>query len=180
MRRSSWIGLGTALVFLLAAGGWFLLRGGTPPTPEMLITESLNDAEQAARKRNLSGMMEIVSNDFRAAGMKRDHIRLRLLQVLRQSRGVSYDVQVTKPRIFPSPEGDTKKRLVISRLSVFYNDSGETIWGSNEPLVFVMREETRRKYLFLKEPRWRIVGVANMPPILGGDDSGGGSFGGLL
>lgn len=181
MRRSSWVGLGAALVFLFAAAGWFFfLRGGTPPTPEMLITESLSDAERAARKRNLSGVMEIVSQDFSAAGMNRDRLRLLLLRALNQSRGVSYNVQVTKPRIFPGPQGDNNKRLVISRLSVFYNDSGETIWGSNEPLVFVMREETRRKWLFLKEPRWRIVGVANLPPIPGSDDSGGGGFGGLL
>src|SRR5687768_13560598 len=111
MRRSSWIGLGAALVFLLAAAGWFVLRGGEKPTPEQLITDSLNDAERAARKRNLSGVMEIVSNDFRAAGMNRDRLRLLLLRALNQSRGVSYDVQVTHPRIFPGPQGDESKRL---------------------------------------------------------------------
>ena len=180
MRRSSWVGLGVALVLLLAGAGWFLLREGTPPTPEQLITESLNDAEQAARKRNLSGVMEIVSRDFRAGGgLNRDRLRILLLRALNQSRGVDYGVQVAAPRIFPSPQGEKDKRLVVSRLSVFYNESGETIWGSNEPMVFVMREETRRKLLFLKEPRWRIVGVANLPPIPGGDDSSGGAMGGF-
>lgn len=176
MKRSSKIGLILAGIFLLTAG-LLLFSGarGPKPTPEMRIAEALSDAEEGARRRRVSDVMEVVSKDFRAGSLNRDRLRLLLMRSLNQGRGVRYDVQVTKPRIFPSPKGRANERLVVSRFSVFFTDSGDSIWGTDS-VTLVMREETRRKWLFFQEPHWRIVSIANLPPIPGGDDSGGGLF----
>jgi hypothetical protein len=165
-----------ALAVLLLAAGLFLayVRGRTPPAPEVLIRQSLKDVEAAARAHNPRGVIEVVSDSFRAGPLTRKTLNLQLVRAMQNGRGTNYDVHVNEPRILPSPTGDPDQRLVITQAAVFFTGSGEDIWSAN-PMTLVMRKESRRKWLFFHEPRWRIVGIANLPPLPGvGDDDGAG------
>jgi len=166
MKRSSKIALLVALLFVGAGVLWIMAASGSPKTPEELITKSLSDAETGAKRRHPAEVMEVISNTFQAGMWNKDRLRLVLVRSMQQGRGVDYDVRVNLPRILPSPAGKPNERIVISRLSAFYTGTGEYIWGSG-PLTLVMRKESRRKWLFFSEPRWRIVSVANVPPVPG-------------
>jgi hypothetical protein len=171
MKTTSKIAL-IAATLLLALGGVFALGTRQPDTPpEELIRQSLQDAENAARNRNASGVIEVISDDFQAGMWNRDRLRLVVIRSIRSSRGVDYDVRVNAPRILPSPKGDPDQRVVISKMAAFYSGSGDDIWGSG-PLTMVMRKESRRKWLLFSEPRWRVVSIANVPPMPL-DDAGG-------
>ena len=155
---------------MLALGLTLGLRGPrTPPSPETLIQQSLNDAEEAAKRRDARGVMDVVSDSFRAGPLTRKTLNLQLLRAFQSGRGVNYDVQVNRPQILPSPNGRADERLVVSRFAVFYAASGDDIW-STEPVTLVMRQEWRRKWLLFREPRWRVVSVANLPPLPGSDE----------
>lgn len=158
-----------AAVFLLI-GGFLILRTrtGPEPTPEERIAQALHDAQEAARNRDLNGVMDLVSDDFRSGELNKQRLRLLLSRELRDSRGTNYDVHVNAPRILPGPKGDPKQRIVITQASVFWADTGDSIWGSN-PITLLMREESERRWLFFTQPRWRIVSVneLNLP---GGSD----------
>ena len=163
MKRSSWIGLIVAALLLGAGVFLFVSRQGAARTPNELIRASLNDAEVAAKSRSVNDVMAIISEDFQAGMWNKARLRLTLMRSMRDGRGVDYDVRVNAPRILPSPRGNPDERIVITRLSAFYSDGGEDIWGSG-PLTLVMRKESRRRYLFFPEPYWRIVSVANITP----------------
>ena len=163
MKRSSWIGLAIALLLLIAGGVLFVAIPREARSPEELIRASLRDAEAAAKARHVSGVMETVSESFQAGMWNKARLRLTLMRSMRDGRGVDYDVRVNEPHILPSPKGDPDERLVITRLSAFYSDSGENLWGSG-PLTLVMRKESRRRYLFFPEPYWRIVSIVGVPP----------------
>jgi hypothetical protein len=164
MKTSSKIALVAAT--LLIGLGIFITLGTrrTEATPEQLIQQSLQDAENAARNRNASGVIEVISNDFQAGMWNKDRLRLMVIRSIQSGRGVDYNVRVNAPRILPSPKGDADQRIVISKMTAFYSGSGEDIWGSG-PLTMVMRKESRPKWLVFSEPRWRIVSLANVPPM---------------
>ena len=169
MRASSKIGFAVAAL-LLALGLTIVFWGRrTPPTPEALIAQSLNDAEEAAKRRDARGVMDVVSESFKAGPLTRKTLNLQLIRAFQSGRGVDYDVQVNRPTVLPSPGGREDERLVVSRFAVFYAATGDDIW-STEPVTIVMRREWQRKWLVLREPRWRVVSVANMPPFPGSDD----------
>ena len=174
MQRSTQIGLGLGgLLLLIGAVLWMAgAFGGVKPTPDELIAETLNDAKAAARRRDSGGILDAISEKFQGGDLNKQRLRLLVLQSLRQSRGTNYDVSVLRPQISEIP-GQPDKRIVVSKFDVFYSDNGESIWGSS-PLTMVMEKETRRKWLFFSEPKWRIVSVPSLPPGIGGDDSGSG------
>lgn len=175
MKRSSVVLLIVALV-LMGAGGFWILGAQKPASPDVLITQTLKDMENGARRRNTNAVLEGVSDEFNSGGLSKDRLRLLLIRSFRQSQGVEYDAHINAPRILPSPKNNPNERLVFTRASVFYTGTGENIWGS-DTLTLVMRQETRRKWLVLREPYWRVVSIANLPPLPGvGDDSGGSLF----
>jgi hypothetical protein len=159
MRNSSKIGLVIAVLLLVVGGVLFLLGRGDNLTPEQRITQSLSDVQEAAKRRSVSGVMDVISDDFSYSGWNKARLRLLVSRSIGQSRGIDYDARVNAPRILPSSTGNPDERMVVSKLAVFYSGSGEDIWGTG-PLTFVMRKETARKWLVFREPRWRIVGVA--------------------
>ena len=162
MKTTSKIVLGFAAL-LLFIGGFLLwrLQNAPQPTPEQRITESLKEAEDAARQHSVSGVMNLVSDDFHSAQMNKAQLRLLLNRSFASGQGMSYDVHVNAPRILPSPKQDPKERLVFTKASVFFADTGADIWGSN-PITLVMREEHQTRWLFLREPRWRVVSVGEL------------------
>jgi hypothetical protein len=170
VKRSSKIALFVALLLVGVGVFWILGTAGPRKTPDELIRESLADAETAAKRRSPAGVMEVVSDSFQSGVWNKDRLRLMLARSIQQGRGIDYDVRINAPRILPSPNGNPDERIVISRLSAFYTGTGEDIWGSG-PLTLVMRKETRRKWIFFSEPRWRIVSVANVPPLPGDADT---------
>jgi len=152
-----------AVLSLLIGGGILLSQiiSGPPPPAEVAIAGALHDAQDAARNRDLGGVMELVSDDFKSGDWNKPKLRLYLARELRNSRGTNYDVHVNAPKILPSPTGAPDERMVVTQASVFWADTGDNIWGSN-PITLVMREETRRKWLIFTEPRWRVISVAEM------------------
>ncbi|MES2463237.1 MAG: hypothetical protein V4671_21865 [Armatimonadota bacterium] len=170
MKTTSKIILGLAAL-LLFVGGFLLWRIQSAPklTPEQQIIASLRDAEDAARRHSVGGVMNLVSDDFRAGQINKQRLRLLLNRSFQNGRGVNYDVRVNTPRILPSPKGNPEERLVFTKASVFFAETGDDIWGSN-PITLVMRKEEQTRWLFLREPRWRIVAVGELS--LPGIDSG--------
>ncbi|GAB4464687.1 MAG: hypothetical protein OHK0029_34870 [Armatimonadaceae bacterium] len=172
MKTSSKVVLSIAILLLLT-GGVFLfwvMRPAEPPA-EQLIREALTKAEEAAKRRQPAQVIEVISEDFQAGMWNKKRLYVYLLRAMRQGRGMDYDVRINSPRILPAAKDKPNQRVVISRMSAFYSGSGEDIWGSG-PLTLVMRRETCRKWLILEEPCWRIVSVANVPP-LPAEDLGG-------
>lgn len=174
MKTSSKIMLALA-VLLVVAGGFLFAVQGEKPTPDALIRQSLSEAENAARRGSAGGVMDSVSDDFKSGPWDKTKLRLLLARSLKAGKGTDYNVRVNAPRIMPSPKGKPDERLVTTQFSAFYSDNGENIFGTG-PVVMVMRQETERKWLFFREPKWRIVSIVNAPPILGSDpnDAGGG------
>lgn len=147
-------------------GGLTLFFLSQPPkaTAEELIVKSLQDAESGAKRRSASAVIETISEQFQAGPWNKKRLYVYLIQQMKNGRGVHYDVRINAPRILPSPKGNPDERIVISKMSAFYTDSGDDIWGSG-PLTMIMRKESRTRLLLFQEPRWRIVGVANLPPM---------------
>ena len=162
MKTTSKIVLGIATL-LLFVGGLLLWRLQSTPklTPEQQIVASLADAEDAAKRHSVGGVMDLVSNDLSAGQVNKARLRLLLSRSFQNGRGVNYDVHVNAPRILPSPKGDPKERLVFTKASVFFAETGEDIWGSN-PITLVMREEQQPFGLLLRVPRWRVVAVGEL------------------
>jgi hypothetical protein len=162
MKTTSKIVLSIAALLLFVVG-FLLWRVQSIPklTPEQRIVQSLREAEDAARRHSVGGVMDLVSDDFRAGQINKQRLRLLLSRSFQNGRGVNYDVHVNAPRILPSPKKDPKERLVFTKASVFFAETGEDIWGSN-PITLVMREEEQTRWLFLREPRWRIVAVGEL------------------
>lgn len=170
MKTGSKFVLIAAALMLMIGGGFLVFTGQSRPVPpEQLIRASLQDAELAAKNRNANGVIEVISDDFKAGVWDKKRLYAYLLRAFRQSRGTNYNVRVNEPRILPSSRGNADERLVISKMSAFYAESGEDIWGSG-PLTMVMRKEARRKWLVFEEPRWRIIGIAGMPLLPEGAD----------
>ena len=178
MKTSSKITLVVAALLLFAGGFVWIINRGATPTPDALIRQSLQEAEDAARNGSVGGVMASVSDDFKSGAWDKTRLRLLLAQTLRNGRGTDYNVRVNAPRIMPSPKGNQNERLVTTQFAAFYSDNNENIFGSG-PVVLVMREENQRKWLFFREPKWRIVSVVNMALVPGADTEGDGSGGGL-
>lgn len=174
MKTSSKIVLAAALV-LLGAAGLLVGQRQAPPTREELIRQSLRNAEEAAQRRDVRGVMEVISNDYKdARGLNKARLRLLLTRSINQGRGVDYNVKINQPRIFPDKAEPEKKALVVTKFAVFYAENNGNIWGT-DAVTLAMRKESRRKWLLFSTPVWRIVSVANLPPLPGsnGDDVGG-------
>jgi hypothetical protein len=160
-----WILMGSAALVLLG-GGALLIPRVQSKTPEVQITEALQSAEEAARRGSVEGVMDYVSDDFKAGPLDKARLRLMLLRAHKNGRGVNYDVKVNVPRFLPLDASRPDHRTVVSKFAAFDIGSGETYWGT-EPLMVVMRKEERRKLLFFKEPIWRVLACPALPALPG-------------
>ena len=179
MKTSSKIALFAAVILLLLGGMlWFFGNNADPPTPEQRIVQTLHDAEVAAKRGSVNGVMDTISSNFQAGIWDYRRLKLYLIRTLSQGRGANYDVHLNQPLIQPL-KGRKDERLVTTRFAAFDSGTGADIYKTNEPLILVMREESRTHWLIFREPYWRVVGVANLPVLPGSDggtDSGGGLF----
>lgn len=152
-------------VLLLVGAGLWSLAPRPAATPELQIAESLQEAADAAQAGQVSAMMDLISEDFKSGMLNKARMRLLLNNAKQTGRGVKYDVKVTPPTILESPTKDPKQRTVFTSASVM-GDGSETLWGGSQ-LTLVMRQESRRRNLFFSEPHWRVISIANMPPLPG-------------
>lgn len=174
MRRSSKVALILALLLLGGSAVLLVQSSASSPRPEALIREALRDAEEAAQKRSVRGVMEIVSHTYKdAAGFNKDRLRLALVNALRQAQGAAYDVQVSAPRI-TMDKARPDQAIVMTTITVTERQNGGNLWGGQE-VTLVMRKEMQRRWLVFTEPRWRVTSVVNLPPLPGSD--AGGIFG---
>lgn len=164
MTKMSKIVVGLCLLLLLVAGLW-ALAPRPAATPELQIAESLQEAADAAQAGKVSGMMDLISEDFKSGALNKARLRLLLTRARNSGRGVRYDVKVTPPTILDSADKDPNQRVVFTSASVL-GDANETLWGGSQ-LTLVMRKETRRHNVFFTEPHWRVVSIANLPPLPG-------------
>jgi hypothetical protein len=160
-----WV-LMSSVALVLLGGGVLLIPRVESKTPEAAITESLQSAEEAARKGSVEGVMNYVSDDFKAGPLDKARLRLMLMRAQKNGRGVNYDVKVNVPRFLPIDASRPDHRTVVSKFAAFDIGSGETYWGT-DPLMVVMRKEERRKWVFFKEPVWRVVACPALPPLPG-------------
>jgi len=162
MSRTSKVIVALCLLILCGAGIWSLAPRPAP-SPELQIAESLQEAADAAQAGRVASLMEVISDDFKSGMLNKARLRLLLNRAHSSGRGVAYDVKVSPPRVLPDPQGNPEQRLVFTAAAVL-GDGNETLWGGNQ-LTLVMRKETRRKNLVFTEPHWRIVSIANLPPL---------------
>jgi hypothetical protein len=167
MDRRKWI-LGGSAALLVVGVGVLLAPRSESKTPEAQITEALQSAEEAARQGSVEGVMDIISDDFKAGPLDKARLRLSLFRAQRSARGVKYDVKVNVPRFLPLDAARPDHRTVMSKFAAFDQLSGETYWGT-EPLMVVMRKEERRRWLVFKEPAWRIVSCPALPSLPGNE-----------
>ncbi len=165
MNQKKWI-VGGSVALLVIGGGALLAPRSASRTPEAQITEALQSAEEAARNGSVEGVMDVISDDFKAGPLDKTRLRLSLFRAQKSARGVKYDVKVNVPRFLPLDATRPDHRTVMSKLAAFDQLSGETYWGT-EPLMVVMRKEERRKWLVFKEPVWRIVACPALPSLPG-------------
>lgn len=158
--------LGGSVALLLVGGGFLMIPRVESKTPEVQITESLQNAEEAARRGSVDGVMDYVSDDFKAGPLDKTRLRLMLMRAQKSGRGVNYDVKVNVPRFLPLDASRPDHRTVISKFAAFDLGSGETYWGT-EPLMVVMRKEERRKWGVFKEPVWRVLSCPALPSMPG-------------
>ena len=155
------------VLLLLAAGIWSLAPRPAP-TPELQIANALQEAADAAQAGKVSSMMDLISEDFKSGMMNKARMHLLLARAKNSGRGVRYDVKVAPPKILPSADGNPNQRVVFTSASVL-GDGSEMLWGGNQ-LTLVMRKESRRHNLLFTEPHWRVISIANMPPLPGEAD----------
>jgi hypothetical protein len=164
MSKVSKIVVALCLLLLVAAGIWSLAPRPAA-TPELQIAESLQEAADAAQAGRVSAMMDLISDDFKSGMLNKARMRLLLNNAKSSGRGVQYDVKVTPPKVLESADKDPKQRIVFTSASVL-GDGSETLWGGNQ-LTLVMRQESRRRNVLFTEPHWRVISIANMPPLPG-------------
>jgi hypothetical protein len=164
MSKVSKIVVALCLLLLVAAGIWSLAPRPAA-TPELQIAESLQEAADAAQAGRVSAMMDLISDDFKSGMLNKARMRLLLNNAKSSGRGMQYDVKVTPPKVLESADKDPKQRIVFTSASVL-GDGSETLWGGNQ-LTLVMRQENRRRNVLFTEPHWRVISIANMPPLPG-------------
>ena len=171
MQKSSQIALVVAFLALLIGGLFYVGNSAPNKTPEELIRQSLADAQKAAQRGDVGGVMDVVSDDFRAGTWTKTLLRLQLARTLRASRGTSYDVHINQPVITPTVDGRADQRLVMTQFAAFSPQTGEDYYKSKATIVLLMRAETRRRYLFFREPYWRIVSMPNISALPFSDEN---------
>lgn len=178
MKTSSKVALVVAIFMLIGGGLLWVANNSRPATPDQLIIQTLKDAETAARRGSVNGVLDTVSDDFSAGGWNKAKLRILLMKTLGQSRGTNYSVAIHPPKIMLSPKGRLDERLVMTRFAAFNTDTGDDIYKTNDPPVLLMRQETRRKWLIFNEPYWRVAGVVNLPALPGSMENS--DYNGLL
>lgn len=164
MSKISKLVLALSALLLVIAGVW-ALAPHPAETPELQIADSLQEAADFAQAGKVSAMMDLISDDFKSGMLTKARMRLLLTRAHNSGRGMHYDVKVTPPKVLPSADNDPNQRVVFTAASVL-GDGSEMLWGGNQ-LTLVMRKESRRHNLLFTEPHWRVVSIANMPPLPG-------------
>lgn len=148
---------------VLLVGGFFLIRGGPPRSDEEQIRDLLTEGERAVEAKDLSGVMRLVSKDFKMSELNRDRLRLLIIQAFRDTS----TLYVTLNNVSVQPQGDTA--TVSATVTVEAQGKEATAPSTNTyPVTFQLRKEPGQRLLVLPAQHWRVVEASGTGFEIGG------------
>lgn len=153
MKKSTWIAIaGATVLFAAFLVLWQAAQRPTVP-PEQEVRQRLEEIRQAVEQRDLSKLMEALSQDFEAFGYSRERLRIEIASAFR--RGVRPQLRYSYPAI--NVIGD--QATVSTRVEVWWEEQGTLSRHEPTNVEILMRKEPARQWLFFPTKRWRIVDV---------------------
>lgn len=159
MRTTSKWALAIAAVLIVILLAAILLRPA-PQSDQDQIATQLSKAASAARNHDASGIMQVISADFKGPSpiSNTDSLHLMLIRGLRNSGRLQIDLSPPSVAV----TGDTATST--SQVTVRSKESGETFYSG--PLALSWRREDGHRLLVLPAKVWRIVGTTYQGPLL--------------
>jgi len=137
----------------------YLIATAPPPSPRQQIATAIQTACGAASHRRASGVLTVVSADYRDPNVANvDQLHAILIQGFRNSGPV--DVRSTDNAI--TVHGDNAQS--VSHITIKGGPGGQTYFDGN--IVLYWKREPARRFLMFPSTTWRIVSAAY--PGLGG------------
>lgn len=152
MRTAIWI----VLLTIVATYGIYAYATLDRTSDEAQIRNIIQNAAVSVEKRNLSGCVTCISQDYKDdSGLNYDRLRLFIAQALRRNdSGFSVKAPIRWVRI----KGD--KADINLRVSISLPKVDELLYERN--LIIHVAREDGRHALFVPVKVWRIVGTENM------------------
>lgn len=163
MKKSSKIRLATALGLAVVLAVFLFLRQPGPPDA-VQIQAQIAAAEAAASQRNASGVMRIVSGEYKDGHLNGDQLRLLLIRAFRDSGPIQVTVSPARIHV----EGESADST--STITVRSGDNSQAAF--NKAVTLHWRREEGRRLLVFPAHVWRVVGADYEGSLTGGEDDG--------
>jgi hypothetical protein len=146
MQRSSRI----VIILMVLIVGWFAFRALTPPAlPDSVqIDHALRDAAHAAEKRNISGVLRIISEHYQDdSGNNPDRIHFLLSRGMQNVNDLKVDISPTQVTV----KGNTAHSTCYLTIHV----NGEAVY--NQFVQLDWAREDSHTFLIFPSHTWRVV-----------------------
>jgi hypothetical protein len=162
MKESSKIALGVVAVLLIALVGLLLSRQPTVSDQDQIAAQ-LESARAAAQEYSASGVMNIVSADFKGQEPIANVDGLNL--ALRQFLNTKHEIRVTLSPPNVVVQGDSATST--SQVMVQDAETGEIMY--DKPVTLSWRREDGHRFLIFPAKVWRVVGAQYQGDLAGFD-----------
>lgn len=131
------------------------------------IRAMLDAGERAVEARNVSGLMRLISEEYRDPnGLRREQIRFYVAQQMRDSERI--DVTISEPSLQIQVGADGKSAVLSGDVSVSMGDStGATFPGRNFHLTLDVKKEPARIFGVFPTHAWRVVSASGYGALEG-------------
>lgn len=153
MKRSTWLAISGAAVLLAALLVLWRIASTPVPPEDQQVCQRLEEVRLAVERRDLSAILDAISNDFDAFGYSADRLRFELASAFR--RGVKPHVRYTNPSI----NVIGKEAIVNLRVEVWWEDQGFASRHEPTDIQLYLRKEPTHKWLVIPDEKWRVVDV---------------------